>query len=125
MSKAAFLSYNKFSSRLLDGLYKQGGREALVLQKGDYSQLRLLEYSLPELDHVVIYLGSLNIAKFLSLAAHVNPDKVILLCCPCALEEKQRHLHASGLQNARQIGCLCGGYEMRELYEKFMETGEI
>jgi len=125
MSKVAFLSYNPFSSLLEDGWKRENGREALILQKGDHNQLRLLEDSLPELDCIVIYLGAQAIVQFLSLAAHMDPNKVIFLSCSCAQEEKQAYLHASGMQNARIIDCLCGGYEMKELYKKFMDTGEI
>ena len=142
----AFVTYNAVGDGLSSGWHGSPGRRALVLQntKGDGSLYNgspigaaarreqssilwgQLQEALPELDHVVVYVGTEGSERAIALAAELTADKVTFVGCDCGLVIKTALIAAAGLIDARLVLCECGGHRtMRRLYDSFMETGEL
>ena len=82
--------------------------------------------SLPNLDHVVIYVGTRGSERAIALAAELPADKVTFVGCDCRLPEKDALIDAAGLSESQRILCECGGHRtMEKLYRDFMTTGEL
>lgn len=85
-----------------------------------------LQEALPELDHVVVYVGANGSQRAIALAAMLPPSKVTFVGCDCGFGRKVEYARAAGLSKARWVDCECGGHRtMRTLYESFMETGAL
>lgn len=84
-----------------------------------------LEKVLPELDHLVVYLGTNGSEKAIELAAqHVPAEKVTFVGCDCNLSHKEMMIQRAGLQNCGRLLCECGGHDtMKALYRVYMEKG--
>lgn len=156
MKQIAFVTYNTVGENLSSGWHTANGRRALVLQNskgqrwsvdrnnlppddgseyGVPGKLRRteiealwteLQKSLPELDHVVIYLGVRGSERAIELASILPASKVTLVLCGCSFFAKKMLILEAGLIDARQIDCQCGGHQtMRELFDSFMRSGEL
>lgn len=85
-----------------------------------------LQQALPELDHVVVYVGSQGSERAIALAAQLPADKVTFVGCDCGLAIKAVLIAAAGFDPSRLVLCECGGRRtMGELYDSFMATGEL
>jgi len=86
-----------------------------------------LQAALPDLDHVVVYVGSRGSERAIMLvAAHLPADKVTFVSCDCGLLYKEVLVELAGLTRATRLLCECGGHRtMEKLYLNFMETGEL
>ncbi len=85
-----------------------------------------LQEALPELDHVVVYVGSKGSERAIALAAQLPASKVTFVGCDCGLLAKEAVVQAAGMTEARRMLCECGGNRtMERLYLRFMETGEL
>lgn len=84
-----------------------------------------LEKVLPELDHLVIYLGTGGSEKAIGLAAQRVPaEKVTFVSCDCNLYHKEMMIQRTGLLNCGRLICECGGHDtMEALYRAYMEKG--
>ena len=84
-----------------------------------------LEKVIPELDHLVIYLGTGGSDKAIELAAqHVPAEKVTFVSCDCNLSHKEMVIRRTGLANCRRLLCNCGGHDtMETLYKSYMVEG--
>lgn len=151
MKTCAFVTYNQLGEgNVVSGWHEENGRRALVLQntkgrgalrgpdsKGGIGrdarleQIDLLwtdlEKALPELDHVVVYVGTNGSERAIELVGqHLSADKVTFVGCDCGLPFKELLVQAAGLPKAGRILCECGGHHaMLSLYERFMATGDI
>jgi hypothetical protein len=85
-----------------------------------------LQTALPELDHVVVYVGSQGSERAIALAAQLPTDKVTFVGCDCGLAIKAALIVAAGFDPSKLVLCECGGRRtMRRLYNSYMETGEL
>ncbi len=86
-----------------------------------------LQEALPELDHIVVYLGARGSERALELAAgSLAAGKVTLVSCGCGLEQKAQLVEEYALQDCGRRLCECGGYAtMWALYNGFMATGDL
>jgi len=85
-----------------------------------------LQKALPDLDHVVVYVGSKGSERAIALAAQLSPSKVTFVGCVCGLLVKEALIQAAGMAGTRRMLCECGGGRTLErLYRRFMETGEL
>jgi len=147
MKKIAFITYNTLSGEISSGWHDgPRGRRALILQntKGEGSRETgaaigeanrreqicslwiELQKSLPELDHVVIYVGSNGSESAITLAAQLPASKVTFVGCDCGLSYKEVLIRLAGLTEAGRILCECGGHRtMEKLYLSFMKTGKL
>lgn len=156
MKNVAFVTYNTVGDELASGWHERDGRRALVLQntkgdswcvdrknppkigESDYSPCgdrRRAEIStlwielhkaLPELDHVVVYVGARGSERAIELASTLPAPKVTFVSCDCGLARKVELIVAAGLSYAGRVDCECGGRQtMRELFEGFMQSGEL
>ena len=140
MQTAAFLTYNKIGqdSNLQDGWHESNGRRAFVLQntKGDGSyrnggpigtERRREEAGLlwakvrevlPQLDHVVVYVGTGGSEQAITLAAQLPASKVTFVACDCNLFHKEMLIQQSGLSEAGRVLCECGGHRAMEVLDE-------
>lgn len=146
MKCTAFLTYNTVGEGLSSGWHEgPDGRRAFVLQNTKGSQWLVtklsesnlvrdqigmlwsnLQESLPNLDHVVVYVGDSGSERFIELATQLPAAKVTFVLCDCNLSYKTRAIRNSGLGEARQVRCECGGHRtMRRLYNNFMQYSEL
>lgn len=85
-----------------------------------------LQEVLPELDHIVVYVGSAGSERAIELAAQLPASKVTFVGCDCGLPFKEATVLRAGLAEARRMLCECGGVRtMGRLYAAFMATGEL
>lgn len=85
-----------------------------------------LQQALPELDHVVVYVGAGGSQRAVALAAQLPASKVTFVGCDCGFDRKIELARSVGLSEARWVDCECGGHRtMERLYTRFMETGEL
>lgn len=153
MENVAFVTYNSVGDALSSGWHGSDGRRALVLQntKGDrwcaeQGPLTRSEYrtetdrisdeisnlwdallkALPELDHIVVYVGSSGSGRAIELAAKLPASKVTFVGCRCGLPQKEALIRSAGLHEAGRFLCECGGHRsMEKLYRLYMETGTL
>ena len=149
MKNIAFITYNN----MLDipaGWHERDGRRALVLinSKGKRSAavqsdrwsagqavavekevLDLwdeLDQALPELDHIVVYVGASGSEEGIRRAARLPASKVTFVLCDCGLSYKRQLIDLHGLKQAPVKMCECGGrHRMRELFVRFMDGGQL
>lgn len=118
---------------LLDGArvpptgYKRSETKYVDRVRDEISSLwEQLQKAMPELDHVVVYVGSRGSERAIALAAQLPPSKVTFVGCTCGLPAKEALVQAAGMAEARRMLCECGGHlTMERLYLRFMETGEL
>jgi len=85
-----------------------------------------LQTALPELDHVVVYVGSKGSERAIALSAQLPASKVTFVSCDCGLPAKEVLIQAAGMAAAKLVLCECGGHRtMEKLYLNFMETGKL
>jgi hypothetical protein len=142
--KVGFVTYN-FLTGVNSGWTHRNGRSALVIHntngRGSLAEGRRtrsteeiqadiasiwgnLEKSLPELDHLVVYVGSNGSEKAIELAAKVPVEKLTFIGCSCGTTQKDEMLRAVGLGSARRFGCECGGHRtMTAMIEKHLIEG--
>jgi hypothetical protein len=153
MAKTAFITYNAVGEDAYPSgwLTTPQGNAALVLQgtkgrkyedgpmtrsdgtrdvEGVQDEVekawQFLEKHLPELDHVVVYVGARGSENAISHAARLPAHKVTLVMCDCSLDAKDELIERAGLTEAHVIICGCGGHAvMQELLEEFLATGAI
>jgi len=148
LKSAAFVTYNQIGrdANLQDGWHERNGRRAFVLQntkgEGGYRNGRpigterrqeevgllwgKLRDVLPELDHVVVYVGTGGSERAIALAAQLPASKVTFVACDCNLSHKEMLIQQSGLNEAGRVLCECGGHGMMEfLFRNFLEVGEL
>jgi len=149
MKKVAFVTYNSLGSEIsIPSGWHDGpdGRRALLLQniKGEGSRQKdgaigaekrreqicdlwiELQKFLPELDHVVIYVGANGLEFAITLALQLPASKVTFVGCNCGLAFKKDIIQVAGLAEAGWVLCECGGHRtMEELYLNFMGTGKL
>jgi hypothetical protein len=153
MKTVAFLTYNTVGRCLGNGWHEGDGRRAFVLQNSTGSEWfanqrvrsaeeaqaqcgrvsseigRLwteLHKAMPELDHVVVYVGASGSEKAIELAAQLSASKVTFVGCSCGIFAKKMLACSAGLGSARWVDCECGGqYTMALLYARFMDTGSF
>src|SRR3990167_8889021 len=140
MEKVAFVTYNTVGENLSSGWHGSNGRRALVLQRtkgdgrrsgGNANQLSSdgrreevgilwgeLQKALPELDHVVVYVGANGSQRAIELASTVPPSKVTFVGCDCGLPEKEFMIQQAGMDEAGRVLCECGGHLTMELLFK-------
>lgn len=154
MNTVAFLTYNTVGRGVADGWHEANGRRALVLQNtkgrawladqtaqrgsnafaagtnlvqneiGDLWE-RLVK-ALPEIDHVVVYVGSDGSENAIRLASALPAGKVTFVRCSCGLSSKDGLIASYGLAAARKVGCECGGHAtMGSLFREFMQSGSF
>lgn len=146
MTSAAFVTYNAVGDNLSSGWHDRNDRRAFVLQRtnGDGRRSagsplepdarrdeigilwRELQKALPELEHVVVYVGSRGSERAIALAAQLPASQVTFVGCDCGLPEKEIMIQLAGLADAGRVLCECGGHRtMERLFERFMESGEL
>lgn len=155
MKNVAFVTYNTVGNGLLNGWHDGlADRRALLVQntkgarwgaseeqvrpaldtpeaadrvRGEISNLwGELQTALPELDHVVIYVGASGSERAIALAAQLPATKVTFVGCDCGLPHKEALIRSAGMTAAQRVLCECGGHRtMERLYLRFMETGEL
>lgn len=145
MKNVAFLTYNTVCEGLSNGWHGSNGHRALVLQntngegslrggpigeEGRREQIGILwselQKALPDLDHVVIYVGVRGSERAIALAAQLPAAKVTFVLCDCSMFAKDMLIQKAGLAEAGRMFCECGGHRtMGSLFERFMETGEL
>lgn len=146
MQRVAFLTYNSVGSGLSNGWHEGlNGRRAFVLQntkgegtldKGPIGAAKrteqtgilwsLLQEELPNLDHVVVYVGTRGSESAITLAAKLPASKVTFVGCDCNLPLKEMLVRSAGLGEAQRLLCECGGHwTMRELFDNFLRSGEL
>lgn len=87
---------------------------------------RELQRALPELDHIVVYVGSRGSERAIALAAQLPASKVTFVGCECGLFQKEVLIRAAGMAEWRLVLCECGGHRtMERLFQRFMNTGEL
>lgn len=85
-----------------------------------------LQETIAEIEHVVVYVGSNGSERAIALAAQLPASKVTFVGCDCGLLQKEAMVQTAGLAAARRMLCECGGHRtMGQLFERFMETGEL
>ncbi|MBX9670149.1 MAG: hypothetical protein K2X93_21290, partial [Candidatus Obscuribacterales bacterium] len=85
-----------------------------------------LDRMLPELDHIVVYVGANGSEEAIRRAAVMPPEKVTFVLCDCNLREKERVICTSGMSTARTVMCECGGrHTMRALFERYIKSGTV
>jgi hypothetical protein len=85
-----------------------------------------LREALPELDHLVVYVGANGSQRAIAMAAVLPATKVTLVGCDCGIRLKTDLARSHGLAKAAWVDCECGGHRtMRKLFEAFMETGTL
>lgn len=146
MKNVAFVTYNTLPN-LPRGWVRNGDRSALIVQdtKGqgtlsDNGRKRTLEEvrsaieaqweeldkSLPNLDHLVIYVGASGSELAIQRAKAMPVEKLTFVGCACGIDRKDEMLNEVGLGEARRFGCECGGHRTMELMVfQFMEIGTI
>jgi hypothetical protein len=144
MKTAAFITYNVMDGNIASGWHEAGERRSLVLQNtrrnGSWGNpigvaarseqsLTLwgqLQNALPEIDHVVVYVGANGSENAIALSAQLPADKVTYVMCSCEWHAKTTLVRRAGMSASRVIDCACGGHRaMRRLYDSFMKTGKI
>lgn len=81
---------------------------------------------LPELDHLVVYVGASGSENAIAYAAELGADKVTIVACDCGLSQKERLLQQHDLLAATKVLCGCGGRRaMEALFEAYMNTGDF
>lgn len=153
MHSVAFVTYNSVGEDLSSGWHNSNGRRALVLQnstgerwcaeqgpldrtghKMESSKISseidtlwdTLLKALPELDHIVVYIGSSGSRRAIELASELPNSKVTFIGCRCGLPQKEDLIQSVDLHEARRIICECGGHQTMEvLFKSFMDTGEF
>lgn len=154
MKCVAFVTYNRVGEGLSNGWHEgPNGRRALVLQntRGStwFAKQRFenaaertaeddrvrdeignlwdqLQEALPNLDHIVVYVGSSGSERAIELAAHLPAQKVTFVLCDCGISHKLNLIRGNGLANAQLVRCECGGHgSMRRLYDRFVESGAL
>lgn len=151
MKHIAFVTYNAVGN-LSSGWHDRDGRRALVLQntkgrswaaqQGPQSPDELaagagtvrneidalwgqLQNALPNLDHIVVYVGASGSEQAIALASSLPASKVTFVGCDCSYGSKVAAIRRSGLTEARWVWCECGGHwTMGRLFESFM-AGEL
>ena len=85
-----------------------------------------LQKVMPELDHVIVYVGANGSQRAIALAANLPVSKVTFVGCDCGFHRKVEFARAVGLAEARWVECECGGHStMRALFEAFMRSGAL
>lgn len=85
-----------------------------------------LQTALPELDHVVVYVGARGSERAIALAVQLPASKVTFVGCECGLFQKEVLIRAAGMAEWRLVLCECGGHQtMERLFQRFMETGDL
>lgn len=141
MQTCAFLTYNSVWKDLSNGWHEILGRRIFVLQntKGEVmnigvdrrreeieSHWRQLQNEIPNLDHVVIYIGVRGSERAIELARQLPASKVTFVSCDCGLSVKKVLIQEAGLTDCGRILCECGGHQMMAaLAELFIATGEL
>ena len=148
MQTAAFLTYNQIGreGNVRDGWHEANGRRAFVLQntKGEGSYRNggpigtarreeevgelwaKVQEVLPELDHVVVYVGTDGSEQAIALARQLPASKVTFVACDCNLLFKEMLIQAMGLKEAGRVLCECGGHRTMEfLFRNFLSTGTL
>ncbi len=150
MKNIAFVTYNNMGDDLAAGWHEREGRRALVLinskgrrsaadQSDRWSASQAgavtrevtdlwdeLDRALPELDHVIVYVGASGSEEAIRRAAGLPASKVTFVLCDCGLPAKEWLLRSQGMGIAERILCECGGRQtMRALYESFMRSGQL
>ncbi len=144
MKNVAFVTYNSVGDSLSSGWHDgPSDRRALVLQRttGDGASVKLepgqrsdqisilwgeLQKALPELDHIVVYVGANGSQRAIALAGQLPASKISFVGCDCGILQKEAMIQAAGLTEARRLLCECGGHRtMKRLYTHFMETGTL
>jgi len=154
--KVAFVTYNSVGRNLSSGWHGTPDRRALVLQNtkgeawavnpdnplrsadGDYGPSRArrteeidrlwgqLQEHLPELDHLVVYVGTGGSDRAVELASQLPASKVTFVGCDCNMGHKVQLLRRYGFSNDQTVMSECGGIQtMGELFESFMVSGTV
>jgi hypothetical protein len=149
--KAAVFSYNTFASGQTNGLHVKDGNSVLLIQNisgdtwgaaqfGRSDQMEAegaslvdqlwgqLEVGLPELDHVVIYVGSHGAERAIERAGAcgLDPTKATFVFCDCGKAKKQEMLRRHGFGSSSVIDSECGGHEaMLRAYDSLLESGTL
>lgn len=85
-----------------------------------------LQKALPELDHIVVYVGSSGSELAIQLASQLPAEKITLVGCHCGLPKKEAMVQTFGLGSCRRMLCECGGQRtMGQLFGAYMATGEL
>jgi hypothetical protein len=85
-----------------------------------------LQGELPNLDHVVVYVGSRGSEQAIALARQLPASKVTFVACDCGLPVKEICIQMAGLAEAGRVLCECGGHHtMMSLFEDFMAGGAL
>lgn len=82
-----------------------------------------LEIEIPELDKIIIYIGSYGAEKAIELAKKNNipSNKITFVMCDCGLSNKQRIIRSCSYEQAEVIMCECGGQStMSRLYYRYL-----
>lgn len=145
MEKVAFVTYNLLGNgSIASGWHESGNCRALVLQntKGRGRFLNTLSSGerrdeigilwdelqgvLPELDHVVVYVGAGGSEAAIAMAAQLAVSKVTFVLCDCGFPAKMGMIAGAGLQDAKVVLCECGGHRTMEmLFQSFMVYGAL
>lgn len=151
--KIAMVSYNAIHGAL-PGWNISGENEALVLQNSTGAEFaayqgleskknfdegveivkseiqnswKILQESIPKLDHVFIYIGVNGSEEAAKLATkELPPEKVTYVLCSCNIFAKEKLISELGHKNAQRISCRCGGQEdMGKILNEFLKTGSL
>lgn len=145
LTRVAFLTYNTVGHGIASGWHDADGRRALVVQdtEGLVDHLedvvgprgrrevigtlwKELQKVLPDLDHVVVYVGVHGSEPAIELAAQLSATKVTFVCCFCDLSIKEEIIRQAGLAGAGMLPCECGGeMTMGLLFTQFLATGHL
>lgn len=132
-------SYNGVEG-VTTGWHEKEGRKVFVVHNGRSGrdkQARLgedvqerlwlqIEPVLPELDQLIVYLGSAGCLAFTERLKAVPPAKIIFVTCGCLRQEKAAILESNGFGACSKLPCECGGYHtLGVLCHNFLERGDF
>ena len=106
---------------------RDADRQAHDARRGEIGNVWTeLQKSLPELDHVVVYVGTGGSEHAIELASKLPAHQVSFVLCDCNLRRKTAMIAEAGLSDAGVVLCECGGHRtMKLLFQDFMATGEL
>ena len=148
MKKVGFVTYNSLPNFQSGWTHNQEkSRSALVVQdtngRGSLEEGRrtrsadeireeitklwaILDQTIPELDHLVVYIGSSGSERAIELAKKMPAEKLTFVGCDCGISRKEAMIQSAGLGAAKRFLCDCGGHrEMESMIRFYLQSGTI
>jgi hypothetical protein len=122
MKTVAFMTYRGVDG-YATGWHERDGRKALVIWSPSYRLDSELERCLPELDHIVIYVGESCMEEAIEVARRVK-GSATFVGCRCGMDSKFLLLQQAGFALEQTLVSECWGTEtMGKLVDSFLSSG--